>query len=67
MLDHETNMFQVLYLPSWFPGMSFKREMAVVREFSKQYLDQPFQYALQKVVAVISITYFVWTLINYTC
>jgi len=39
----------LLHLPSWFPGMSFKREMAVAREYSKQYLDRPFQYALQKV------------------
>ncbi|KAI9567597.1 cytochrome P450 [Boletus coccyginus] len=38
----------LLYLPSWFPGMSFKREMAVARELSKQYLDQPFGYALQE-------------------
>ena len=59
MFDHETNLFQVLHLPSWFPGMSFKREMAVAREFSKQYLDQPFEYALQKGVMVISITYLV--------
>ncbi|KAF8550832.1 cytochrome P450 [Imleria badia] len=39
----------LLYLPSWFPGMSFKRKMAVSREYSKQYLERPFQYALQKV------------------
>jgi hypothetical protein len=38
----------LLHLPSWFPGMSFKREIAVAREFSKQYLDRPFEYALQK-------------------
>ena len=67
MFDHETNIFPVLHLPSWFPGMSFKRKMAVAREFSKQYLDRPFQYALQKVVMVISITYLVRTLTNYTC
>ncbi|KAF8121605.1 cytochrome P450 [Boletus edulis] len=36
-------------LPSWFPGMSFKREMAVARAYSKQYLEQPFEYALQQV------------------
>ncbi|KAN0084465.1 Cytochrome P450, partial [Tylopilus felleus] len=38
----------VLHLPSWFPGMSFKKEMTIAREYSKQYLEQPFEYALQK-------------------
>ena len=47
-------MFQVLHLPSWFPGMSFKKEMTIAREYSKQYLEQPFEYALQKAVMVIS-------------
>ena len=67
MFDHETNLFQVLYLPSWFPGMSFKREMAIARELSKQYLDRPFAYALQKAVIVISITYLVRRMGNYIC
>ena len=30
--------------------MSFKNDMAVAREYSKQYLQQPFDYALQKAV-----------------
>ena len=67
MFGHEIYMFQVLHLPSWFPGMSFKREMAVAREFSKQYLNQPFEYALQKAVMVIPITYFALTLNDYLC
>jgi hypothetical protein len=67
MFDHEINMFRVLHLPSWIPGMSFKREMAVARELSKQYLDRPFEYALQKAVMVISISYLVRTLNNYMC
>ena len=65
MFDHEINMFQVLYLPSWIPGMSLKKEMAVARDFSKQYLDRPFDYALQKAVMNISITYLVRTLNHY--
>ncbi|KAF8129584.1 cytochrome P450 [Boletus edulis] len=44
----------LLYLPSWFPGMSFKREMAVARAYSKQYLERAFEYGLQKAVMVIS-------------
>ncbi|KAG6371203.1 cytochrome P450 [Boletus reticuloceps] len=36
-------------LPSWFPGMSFKREMEVACAYSKQYLERPFEYALQQV------------------
>ncbi|KAF8553325.1 cytochrome P450 [Imleria badia] len=39
----------LLSLPSWFPGMSFKRQMAIAHEYSKQYLERPFAYALQKV------------------
>ncbi|KAN0084467.1 Cytochrome P450 [Tylopilus felleus] len=38
----------LLYLPAWFPGMSFKREMAIARELSKEGLQRPFEYALQK-------------------
>ena len=69
MSDHEANLFQVLHLPSWFPGMSFKREMAEAREVSKRYLDRPFEYALQKAVMVISIsiTYPVRTLNSHMC
>ncbi|KAF8552144.1 cytochrome P450 [Imleria badia] len=37
----------LLYLPSWFPGMSFKREMAVAREYSKQYVERPFVHSLK--------------------
>ncbi|KAN0082828.1 Cytochrome P450 [Tylopilus felleus] len=36
------------YLPSWFPGMSFKRGMAEARAYSKVYLDRPFAHSLQK-------------------
>ncbi|KAI9459772.1 cytochrome P450 [Boletus coccyginus] len=38
----------LLRLPSWLPGMSFKREMATANTLSKQYLERPFEYALQK-------------------
>lgn len=44
--------FEVLYLPACFPGMSFKREMAIARELSKEGLQRPFEYALQKQVLV---------------
>ncbi|KAF8436532.1 cytochrome P450 [Boletus edulis BED1] len=40
---------KLLYLPSWFPGMSFKRDMVMARAYSKQYLERPFEHALQKV------------------
>ncbi|KAF8129485.1 cytochrome P450 [Boletus edulis] len=39
----------LLYLPSWFPGMSFKKDMVMARAYSKQYLERPFEHALQKV------------------
>jgi type III secretory pathway component EscU len=67
MFDHELYMFQVLHLPSWFPGMSFKKEMAVARELSKQYVNRPFEYALQNAVMVTSTTYLVRMLNNYMC
>ncbi|KAN0084468.1 Cytochrome P450 [Tylopilus felleus] len=41
----------LLRLPSWFPGMSFKKEMATAREYSKQYLERPFECALRKAPA----------------
>ena len=47
------NSFQVLRLPSWFPGMSLKRDMAIARKYSEEYLERPFDYALQKGVIVI--------------
>lgn len=49
------NPFAVLQLPSWLPGMSFKRKMATARAFSKHYLERPFVYSLRRVVRVISI------------
>ena len=67
MFDHEPNLLQVLHLPSWFPGMSFKRDMAIARSLTKQYLERPFAYALQQTVMVISITYLARTLNNDAC
>ena len=67
IFDHGVNLSQVLHLPSWVPGMSFKMEMEMAREFSKQYLDRPFEHSLHKAVTVISITYLVRTLNNYMC
>ena len=51
------NVIEVLYLPSWFPGMSFVREMEIASKYSKQYIEQAFEYALQKVVMISSMTY----------
>ena len=44
------SIFQVTYIPSWFPCMSFKKEMAVARALTKQYLDKAFEHSLRKVV-----------------
>ena len=52
----------MLHLPTWLPGMAFKKKMAIAREYSKEYLEQPFEYALQKAVTVLSITCLVRTL-----
>lgn len=58
------NLFEVLHLPSWFPGMSFKKEMAAARRYAKRYLEQPFGHALNKAVMVILIPLFVRLLIS---
>lgn len=58
------NILVVRYLPSWFPGMSFKRGMAEARAYSKVYLDRPFAHSLQKLVMISPDTYFVHTLNN---
>ena len=47
--------FQVLYLPSWFPGMSLKKRMAEARVLSERYVEQPFQYSLQKEVRLFQL------------
>ncbi|KAI9571602.1 cytochrome P450 [Boletus coccyginus] len=38
----------LLKLPSWFPGMSFVREMEIAKELSEEYVERPFAYSLQK-------------------
>ncbi|KAF8128593.1 cytochrome P450 [Boletus edulis] len=35
-------------IPSWLPGMSFKRRMAVARGMTKQYIEKPFAHSLHK-------------------
>lgn len=67
MSTYDMNLAEVLHLPSWFPGMSFKKQMATARIFSKQYLDWPFEYAVQRVVIVLSITHPVRTFNYYVC
>ncbi|KAF8551832.1 cytochrome P450 [Imleria badia] len=37
-----------LKLPSWFPGMSFKRDMAIAKALSKEYVEKPFEYSLSQ-------------------
>jgi hypothetical protein len=44
------NLSLVLSLPSWLPGMSFKRKMAIAKGLSKQYIERPFSHSLQKPV-----------------
>jgi len=38
----------LLHLPSWFPGMFFKRDMKMARAAAKVYLERPFEYSLRK-------------------
>ncbi|KAI9453746.1 cytochrome P450 [Boletus coccyginus] len=56
----------LLRLPSWLPGMSFKREMATASALSKQYLERPFEYAFLKAAMIISITYLMHALNNHS-
>ncbi|KAI9567539.1 cytochrome P450 [Boletus coccyginus] len=41
----------LLKLPSWFPCMSFKRDMATAKASSEQYVERPFQDSLQRLSA----------------
>ena len=43
--------FPVLKLPAWFPGMSFKTEMAHAKELTKRYVETAFEYSLERVVS----------------
>ncbi|KAF9237851.1 cytochrome P450 [Melanogaster broomeanus] len=38
----------LLNLPSWFPGMSVKRKAVLCREWAKDWVEVPFQHALQR-------------------
>ncbi|KAG2362788.1 cytochrome P450 [Suillus spraguei] len=40
----------LLRLPAWFPGMSIKRKAAQSREWVQEWLNDPFQYVLEKTV-----------------
>ncbi|KAG9313615.1 cytochrome P450 [Chiua virens] len=39
----------LLSLPSWLPGMSFKKEMTISSELAKRYVEKTFDYALKRV------------------
>ena len=67
MFADEMNPLEVHHLPSWFPGMSFKRKMAIARAFAEHYLEWAFEHSSQSVVAVTSITHLVRKLNNYVC
>ncbi|KAF8553328.1 cytochrome P450 [Imleria badia] len=41
----------VLHLPSWFPGMEFKNDIAKARMYAKLAVERPFEYSLQKVTS----------------
>ncbi|KAH0835858.1 cytochrome P450 [Lanmaoa asiatica] len=40
----------LLRLPSWLPGMSFKKKMAASKEFVNQYIERPFEHSVRKMV-----------------
>lgn len=46
------NIFPVLrYLPRWFPGTGFHKIVDECREFTKEMLDIPFEYARKCMVS----------------
>ncbi|KAF8546671.1 cytochrome P450 [Imleria badia] len=45
----------LLNLPSWLPGMSFKRKMAIARGLSKQYIERPFSHSVGKLLSARTI------------
>ena len=48
---HSFSPLLVLNLPSWLPGMSFKRNMVIARELTERYVEKPFAHSLQKSVS----------------
>ncbi|KAF9235264.1 cytochrome P450 [Melanogaster broomeanus] len=38
----------ILSIPSWFPGMGIKRKGALCREWAKEWVELPFEHALQR-------------------
>ena len=43
-------VFSVLKLLAWFPSMSFKNDMEIVKKLTKQFVEMAFEYTLQRVV-----------------
>lgn len=50
VLSYRLLVIQVLKLPSWLPGMAFKRGLAAARECAKEYREKPFDYSMKKLV-----------------
>lgn len=44
----------VLSLPSWFPGMDIHKKAAQSREWSKGWVDTPFEDVLEKMVSSVA-------------
>ncbi|KAF8545559.1 cytochrome P450, partial [Imleria badia] len=42
----------LLRLPSWFPGMSFKKKMETAKKLVDRYVEQPFEYSVKKLIDV---------------
>ncbi|KAH7915421.1 cytochrome P450 [Hygrophoropsis aurantiaca] len=38
----------ILYLPSWFPGLSIKRRAALSKQYVAKWLSEPFQYVQER-------------------
>lgn len=44
-------MIIVKYLPSWFPGASFKRNAALWKAKMQEFVDRPYEHALDEMVS----------------
>lgn len=44
----------VKYLPTWFPGASFKRNAALWKAKIQEFVDKPYEYVLEEIVSPVS-------------
>jgi len=57
----------VRHVPSWFPGGGFKKIARETAELAQKSISEPFEWTLQRIVGILSLLYFLGSLILEDC